>query len=60
MKAIDKIRQIKVIYLQGKIDIDEARAMTKPLIEIMNVQAEKLAKEFGRKHKKFIFTNIFR
>ena len=49
LRPIDKIQQIKHLYMKGHISIDEALEKLKEPVAEINVQMAKVAKEFGKK-----------
>lgn len=59
-KPIDKIYEIRIKLKTGQITFDEAKILIAPLIKEMEVRAEKVAKEFGKKPPKFSFINLMR
>jgi len=56
----DKITVIKGKLAYDYIDYDDAKKLAKPLIDKLNERSEVVAKQFGKKHKPFTFTGIFR
>ena len=55
-----EIEKIKYLLNNGKIGYAEAQKKAAPILDEMNTKAEELAKQFGRKHKKFGFSGIMR
>lgn len=60
MEYRTKIEALRHKYLRGEVTLDEAKKQAQPLIDQMNAKAEKIAKEFGKRHKKFTFGYLFR
>ena len=52
--------EIKVLFLQGKISHDDAKEMAIKPLRIMNEEAKKIAKKFGRRHKIITFGTMIR
>lgn len=57
---LNRIKEIKILMLQGKISYDYAKELAMPVIDEMNVRASKIAKEFGKRHIPFTFSKLFR
>ena len=49
MMPIDRIHEIKTMYMSGLIDYDEAKKRAEPIIEEMNKRGAEIAKKHGRK-----------
>ena len=60
IKPIDKIHNIRHLLKVGHISFDEAKVLALPIIREMEVVAEKVAKEFGKKPPKFSFIGLMR
>ncbi len=54
------ILEVRRAFLRGDITLDEAKERLRPVLEDMNKRGEKIAKEFGKKFRKFTFGYIFR
>lgn len=54
------ILSIRSDYLRGKMSIDKAQEICKPLIEEMNKKASVIAKKYGKRHVPFTFRYLFR
>ncbi len=59
-QAKAKLDMIKNGYKIGQIGFDDAKQLAKEPLEILNQEMEKIAKKFGRKHKKVVFTSYMR
>ena len=59
-KPIEKIYEIRAKLKTGQISFDEAKALALPLIKEMEIKAEKVAKEFGKKPPRFNFIGLMR
>lgn len=55
-----KSRNIRVLYLKGKITRDEAKKELKDFIKYYNETAKKLAKKYDMKPHKFCFASFMR
>jgi hypothetical protein len=55
-----KLDEIKILLKTGKIDFDEAKEQAKEPLKALNEEMEKIAKAFGRKHYKIVFTSFMR
>jgi len=55
-----KSRDIRVLYLNGKITRDEAKKELKDFIKYYNETAKKLAKKYDMKPYKFCFASFMR
>lgn len=55
-----KILKIRSDMQHGHITIEEAKAQVQPLLDEMNTKGEKIAKEHGRKFRKFTFGYVMR
>jgi hypothetical protein len=55
-----QILQIRSEMLRGRMTIEEAKKAAQPLIDEMNIKGEKIAKEHGRKFRKFTFGYLMR
>jgi hypothetical protein len=53
LNYIQEARQVKTIYMTGAITYDEAIARLRPILAKMDAVAERIAKEYGKKHYKF-------
>lgn len=56
----EKILLIRSEYLQGRIDLDTAKANVQPLLDTMNKRGEKISKQFGKKYRPLTFGYVFR
>ena len=56
----NKILKIRSDMQHGNITIDEAKVLAQPLLDEMNAKGEKIAKEHGRKFRKFTFGYVMR
>ncbi len=54
------ILEIRRAFLRGDITLDEAKKRLRPVIDDMNERGEKIAKQYGRKFRKFTFGYLFR
>jgi len=61
---IKKLRQeaeeAKFLYNVGQIDREEAKRRIQPWLDEANKRAEKIAKKYGTKHRKFGFVGFVR
>ena len=60
MNIMNNIMKIKISMLLGEITYDEARIKAEPLIKLVNEEAQKIAKKFGKTHRDFTFTQLMR
>ncbi len=54
------IAEIKYSLHTGKVDYKTAKTLAKPYIDQMNMIAERIGKDFGRKPHKFSFAGLMR
>lgn len=55
-----KVELIRASYQHGDISLDEAKKLVKPILDDINSKGERIAKEYGKKHKPLTFSYIFR
>ena len=55
-----ELESIKYKLAIGVITYDEAKVVSKPIIDEMNQIAQKIAKQFGKKAHKFNFASLMR
>lgn len=59
-QAKARLDMIKSGLKLGQLSFDDAKEMAKEPLAILNEEMEKLAKQFGRKHRKVVFTSFMR
>lgn len=59
MNLRTKVSEVKTKMKNG-LSYEDAKKELQPHIDIANAKAEKLAKQFGMKHKKFTFAYLMR
>lgn len=57
---IDKIQDIKIKLLYGKIDYDTAKFESEPIIKEMNKKSQEIAMRHKQKFQKINFTQLMR
>lgn len=60
MEYRSKILSIRDDYLHGKINLDQAKELVKPLLDEMNAKGEKISKEHNKRFKPLTFGYVFR
>lgn len=60
MEMRAKIEYIRGEYLYGGITLDEAKDRVQPLLDTMNADGRRIAKQFGKKFKPLTFGYVFR
>lgn len=53
-------KDVRVLYLQGKITREEAREELKEFIEFYNETSKRIAKKYDMKPRKFCFASFMR
>lgn len=59
-ELLAEARAIRLATEQGAINYDEAKERVKATLEKVNVVGERIAKKYGRKHRKITFENLGR
>lgn len=59
-RPIDRIRDIKMMYMKGDIDYDEAKRLATPFMEEMDRQGREIAKKHGKKFPGVSFAHLMR
>lgn len=55
-----KLQKIRQDLLLGRFDYKQAKELAQPIIDEMNLKANKIAKEYGKRHKPFTFNYLMR
>jgi hypothetical protein len=58
--AMRKIRDVKTLWKLGEISEAEAKSECEKPLEYLNERMAKIAKEFGKRHKKMTFGDAMR
>jgi hypothetical protein len=55
-----EVSKIRHSYLRGETTLSDAKLQVQKLLDIANKKAAVIAQSFGRKHRNFTFTQVFR
>ncbi len=60
MNYRNKINEIKIKLITGKIDYYKAKEEAQPIIDEMNLKGKEIAKKYNQKYKPFTFSSLMR
>lgn len=60
MQYREMLNTIRANMQRGLLTYEQAEKAAKPIIDEMNKKAEKIAKEYGKKHNPFTFRYLMR
>jgi len=59
-KAKARLDEIKSLYKTGRVSYDEAKELAFEPLRVLNEEMRRIAKEFGRKHRRVQFVGFVR